>query len=119
MTSAMHDTLSKYAHDAQLKVIELYENRITISVSLPSRGGETWLIRSDDVVHLDMCPFMTLGHIEFGGLSLLPPSYIDSRNLDYGGEKEKYRVLRIVDVDDKDGYLILYGNEEIITHGTD
>ena len=118
MTSAMHETLSKYADDAELKVIELHENRIAISVSLPSLGGETWLIRSDDVVHLDMSPFMTLGHIEFGGLSLLPPSYSDSRNLDYGGEKDKYRVLRLVDVDDKDGYLVLYGNEEITTQGT-
>ena len=119
MTSAIHDTLSKYADDAELRVIELHENRITISVSLPSRGGETWLIRSDDVVHLDMCPFMTLGHIEFGGLALLPPSYIDSRNLDYGREKENYRVLRLVDVDDKYGFLVLYGNEEIITQVTD
>lgn len=118
MTSAMHDTLSKYADDAELKVIELRVNRITISVSLPSCGGETWLIRSDDVVHLDMCPLMTLGHIEFGGLSLLPPSYIDSRNIDYGEDKENYRVLRLVDVDDKEGYLILYGNEEIINQGT-
>ena len=118
MTSATHDTLSKSADDAELKVIELHGSRITISVSLPSRGGETWLIRSNDVVHLDMSPFMTLGHIAFGGLSLLPASYIDSRNLDYGGEKEKYRVLRIVDVDDKDGYLILYGSEEIIAQVT-
>ncbi|GAF85194.1 unnamed protein product [marine sediment metagenome] len=118
MTSTMQDTLSKYADDAELKIIELDENRITISVSLPSCGGETWLIRSDDVVHLDMSPFITLGHIEFGGLSLLPPSYIDSRDIDYGGERENYRVLRLVDVDDKDGYLVLYGNEEIIIKGT-
>ena len=118
MTPATHDTLSKYADDAELKVIELYENRLTISVSLPSRGGETWLIRSDDVVHLDMSPFMTLGHIEFGGLSLLPPSYIDSRNLDHGGEKDNYRVLHFVDMDEKAGYLVIYGYEQIITQGT-
>ncbi len=118
MASEMHDTLLKYAHDAELKVIELHENKITISVSLPSHGDEIWMIQSDDVVHLDMCPFMTLGHIEFGGLSLLPPSYIDSRNFDYGGDKETYRVLRFVDVDDKYGYLVLYGNEEIIAQGT-
>ncbi len=115
MTFKIHDTLTKFAHDAELKVIKLHENRITISVSLPSRGDETWKIRSDDVVHLDMCPFMMLGHIKFGGLSLLPPSYIDRRNLDYGGDKKAYRVLHFVDVDDKDGYLVLYGNEEIIT----
>jgi len=113
MTPTMHETLSKHADDAELKVIELYRNRITISVSLPSCGGETWLIRSDDVVHLDMSPFMILGHIEFGGLSLLPPSYTDSRNLDYGGETDKYRVVRFMDVDDKYGYLVLYGDEEI------
>lgn len=117
MTCELRDTLSRYAHDAELKVIELFENRITLSVTLPSRGGETWMIRSDDVVHLDMCPFITLGHIEFGGLSLLPLSYLDSRNLDYGGDKETYRVLHFVDNDDKDGYLILYGNEEIIAPG--
>jgi hypothetical protein len=118
MTSEMYDTLSKYAHDAELRVIELHENRITISVSLPSLGGEIWLIQSDDVVHLDMCPFMTLGYIEFGGLSLLPSSYTDSRNFDYGGEKEKYRVLHLVDVDDNDGYLVIYGTEEIVTQET-
>ena len=117
MASPIHDTLSKYADDAELKVIELNENSITISISLPSCGGETWLIRSYDVVHLDMSPFMYLGHIEFGGLSLLPTSYMESRNFDYGGEEGNYRVLHLVDYDGNDGYLVLYGNEEIITPG--
>ena len=30
MTSATHDTLSKYANDAELKVMELHGSRITI-----------------------------------------------------------------------------------------
>ena len=112
MSPTKHDTLSKYADDAELKVSSLQESRITISVTLPSCGGETWLIRSDDVVHLDMSPVMSLGRIEFGGLSLLPPWYIQKRNFEYGQEKEKYRVLHLMDSDDKDGYLVLYGNED-------
>jgi|GEM_PF-4873473 len=114
MTAAIRDTLSKYADDAELKVTELHRNKITISVSLPSCGGETWLIRSDDVVHLDMSPFMILGAIEFGGLSLLPLSYTDSRNLDYGGETDKYRVIQFTDVDEKCGFLVLYGDAQIV-----
>ncbi len=113
MISDTHETLFKYAADAELRVLELHGTKITLSVSLPSRGGENWLIRSDDVVHLDLSPFMILGRIEFGGLALLPDSYIESRNLDYGGEDEKYRVLRFIDIDDKEGYLVLYGDEEI------
>lgn len=109
------EILSKSAADADLDMVNLQENKITISVSLPSRGGEVWLIRSDDIVHIDMCPSSILGSIEFGGLSLPPPSYAATRNFDYGGEDEDYRVLRITDVDDKVGYLVLFGREEIIT----
>jgi hypothetical protein len=118
MTFDIHEALSKYADDGDFEVVGLHENKITISVSLPSRGGETWHIKSNDVVHLDLHPCLTLGHIEFGGLSLLPESYIDTRQFDYGGAKDKYRVIRIVDVDDKVGYLVLYGMEEIIQKKT-
>lgn len=113
MISDIRETLFKYADDAELKVIELHQNKITISISLPSRGGETWFVRSNDVVHIDISPVLTLGHIEFGGLSLLPESYIDKRNIGYGGEEEKYRVLKIIDNDNNEGYLVLYGIEEV------
>jgi hypothetical protein len=114
MTTSRHETLSKYADDSELRIIELNGRRIIISVSLASQSGETWLIRSHPVLHLDMAPSMLLGRIEFGGLSLLPPAYNDNRNLDYGGEEDQYRVLHFVDDEGKDGYLVLYGEEEII-----
>ena len=53
----------------------------------------------------------------FGGMPLLPASYIDTRELDYGGEADRYRVLRFVDVDGKIGYLVLYGEEQIVRKG--
>ena len=109
----MHETLSTYADDAEIEIVEFHGSKITISISIPSNSGETWLIHSDDVVHIDMCPVMTLGRIYFGDLTILPPAYSKSRNLDYGGEKEKYRVIHFVDVDGKNGYLVLYGNEII------
>ncbi len=117
MSSDIREALTKYADDVELKIAELQEHRIVLSVSLPSRGGETWLIRSDDVVHLDMSPCITLGRVEFGSMLLLPSSYIDTRELDYGGEADRYRVLRFINVDDKIGYLILYGEEEIVREG--
>jgi hypothetical protein len=114
MAFDIYDALTKYADDAVVQVIELSENGISVSVSLPSCGNSVWLIRSADVIHLDMCPAMTLGHIEFGSLSLLPPSYVESRNFDYGGQETEYRVIHFVDNDDKHAYLVLYGKEEIV-----
>ncbi|MDP6046439.1 MAG: hypothetical protein QGG25_12580 [Phycisphaerae bacterium] len=114
MTLDLHDTLTRGADDAELRVVELHDNRIVLSISMPSCGGETWLIRSENVVHLDMAPRIMLGSIEFGGLEILPPNYVDTRDIDYGGEPQRYRVLHFIDMDEKDGYLILYDNEEII-----
>ena len=118
MAFDIHDALTKYADDAEVTVTELSEHRISVSVSLPSCGNSVWLIRSADVIHLDMCPAMTLGHIEFGNLSILPPSYVESRNFDYGGQETEYRVIHFVDNDDKHGYLVLYGKEEIVAEKT-
>ena len=52
---------------------------------------------------------MILGHIEFGGLEILPPAYVNTCNIDYSGDMEDYRVLHFVDVDDGDSYIVYYG----------
>jgi hypothetical protein len=114
MAFDIYDALTKHADDAVVQVIELTKHVISISVSVPSCGDSVWLIRSADVIHLDMSPQMILGHIEFGNLSLLPPSYAERRDFDYGGEETEYRVIHFVDILDKHAYLVLHGKEEIV-----
>ena len=110
----MRETLRNFAADADLEIVSCDRGGLVLSVSLPSRGGETFEIRIASLIHLDMGPSMTLGKIEFGGLELLPRGYIDSRNFDYGGELAEYRTLRITDVDDKIHYVVGYGVETIV-----
>ena len=115
MEDEIHDVLMNYADDAEVRVVKLDEKGISLSVFMPSRGDSVYQIRSANVIHIDMAMSMILGHIEFGGLSLLHPTYIQSRNFDYGGREEEYRVIHFVDVDDKHGFLVLFGREEIVT----
>jgi hypothetical protein len=87
MEDEIHDALTNYADDAEVRVVKLDENGISLSISMPSRGNSVYQIRSANVIHIDMAMSMILGHIEFGGLSLLHPTYMQSRNFDYGGRE--------------------------------
>ena len=111
----VYDILFHFADDAELKIKSLEENNIKLSVTLPSQGNVTWLIESHDLVHLDIAPFQILGHVDFGSLSLLPKTYLNTRNIDYGGKESDFRVLKTVDIDNKEGYLIIFGKETITT----
>ncbi len=114
--SDIYGTLAKFAADAELEIAACSADHLTLTVSLPSRGGAVWEIRCSAPIHLDLNPAMTLGRVRFGGLELLPDGYTDTRNFDYGGSVN-YRVLEFTDVDDKLHYVVCDGEEEITTLG--
>jgi hypothetical protein len=113
----IRETLTFCADDAVLEIASCDSSGLVMRVSLPSRGGELWEIRSATPVHIDLNPRIALGEVHFGGLDLLPPAYLADRNFDYGAEESEYRVLKIVDVDGKVHHVVCYGKEQIIPMG--
>ncbi len=113
------EVLTHYADDGELKLASCNSDGLILRIKLPSRGYETFEIRTNYVIHLDMSPFSMLGSIEFGGLELLPKGYMDSRNFDYGGIPSNYNVMRITDEDYKIHFIVYYGAEEIVSLGID
>lgn len=107
-------TLGEYAHDAELQIASCGDGRLVLGVCLPSRGNERWELRIDSLIHLDMNPCINLGRVEFGGLDLLPQGYMATRNFDYGGEISQYRVLKIADEDERQHFVVYYGDEQIV-----
>ncbi|MCP4536320.1 MAG: hypothetical protein GY832_04165 [Chloroflexi bacterium] len=110
----MYEMLCNRTDDAEVKIVTLNPNKVIIAIKLPSRGNEIWTLRSSSPIHIDMNPSLELGHMEFGDVSLLPTGYLDRRNFDYGGRIEDYRVICFYDVDGKEHFLIIYGEEEIV-----
>jgi hypothetical protein len=110
----IRETLKRYADDAVVHVVSCSPDGLVLSVSIPSRGGEIWDIRVPSPIHLDMNPSVTLGKVDFGGMELLPVGYVGTRNFDFGGRTEDYRVLKFTDVDDKLHYVVGYGIEDIV-----
>ncbi len=110
----MHEiinTLENYAHDTASRIISCNDDGIRIRLMIASRGDEEWDLISKDIVHIDMSQYINIMKVEFGGLDLLSKKYIESRNFDYGGESEKYRVIKFTDEDDKTHILVIYDYE--------
>jgi hypothetical protein len=110
----IHEALKEHADDAVVDLVSCSRDGLVLSVTIPSRGGELWEIRVRSPIHLDMNPSLTLGKVDFGGLELLPVGYVSTRNFDFGGRTEDYRVLRLTDVDNKLHYVVGYGIEHIV-----
>ena len=111
----LRKTLEKYAADACVEMISCNQEGICLAITIPSRGNEKWYLLSSFVIHVDMGTSFTLGSVENGNLELLSESYLAVRNFDFGGDKQKYRVIKFTDIDEKIHLLIVYGEERYET----
>lgn len=107
-------TFKSFVHDARIRIVSLDNNALSLEATFPSRGGERWILVAENLIHIDMSPSLILNKTQYGNLDLLPKGYADSRNFDYGGDLNKYRVIKFTDEDDKVHILVLYGEEKYI-----
>ena len=107
----IEETLENYGHGTEITIDRCCGNRVHLIATIPSRGGEEWMISILDAVHLGISPTLTFASAKFGGLCLLPPSYIDNPNIVYGDAEADYSVISFTDVADKLHYIIMCGRE--------
>ena len=91
----IRNTLERYADNASVEMVSCGQDGICLLITLPSRGNEKWHLLSREVVHIDMVTSSTLGleKTKYGKLDLLAEEYSETRSLDFGGDKQNYRVI--------------------------
>jgi hypothetical protein len=110
----LRTALEASADDTEVDIRSFDSNGLSLAVNVASRGNEKWLLRVKEVIHLDMSPSFTLGQVEFGRMDLLADSYVRLRNFNYGGDINKYRVIKFTDIDGKNHIVVFYGEEDFV-----
>ncbi len=105
------DTLISYGDDSEVTVLSWNSGELVLRVRIDVAGGEIWLIRISNVMHVDMPWNFMLGHAAFGGVELLPQDYLGSRNRGYEGDEDQYHVICFTDQDENAYFVIAYEPE--------
>jgi len=107
----LYDALASYGDDSELEIISFTGAELTLAVYLDVWRGQKYIISLPNVGHLDISPFIWLGRVCFGDITLLPPNYLDTRWEGLTSE-ENLRVMKITDPDDELHFFIVYDGQE-------
>jgi hypothetical protein len=109
----LRELLETDGDDSLLEVVEYNASTIRFSVTVDALGGEIHEIAMTEPVHVDMPPKVMLGKVAFGAHSLLPNSYLETRNRGNEGDEGNWRVMHVVDDEGNTFFVVAYGREAI------